>query len=79
MLVYRSVPSSSNTENPPILAAGNTKHSNGARAPRGIVFRIRVFGALEVYDMVIHTLRETNIAPENRAPQKVTSIPTIHF
>ena len=25
------------------------------------------------------TLPETNIAPENRAPQKVTSIPTIHF
>ncbi len=26
-----------------------------------------------------YTLPETNIAPENRAPQKETSIPTIHF
>ena len=27
----------------------------------------------------IYTLPEANIAPENRAPQKETSIPTIHF
>ena len=27
----------------------------------------------------LHTLPETNIAPENRPSQKESSIPTIHF
>ena len=40
---------------------------------------IRAEAKIIVWTSSLYTLPETNIAPENRPPQKESSIPTIHF